>query len=411
MFAMRFSTSVRLSALALAASGGFVMLAVAATTTPKPPSTICVGANCVSAPVVAGNIKWHPGHYVWMSGPGFPANVQASTYALLDSTAKDTNLAGIQVMFKWADLEGAKAGDYSAGFAMVDALLAKMASEPNPKHLMISVTERSFGTASGAAPVGLLPQYIINMPNGDVVAPAGATWAGALNAIARLDNPAVIDRLIALAQAYGARYNSNPLVEMYGPMGESAISGNAGINASAFVTQMERLYAATAAAWPNTLMRWHLNFAPADSADQEMLALMTFAQQYPTSVIGGPDPEVALPLTSAYPVGTRVIQANMVFRGLQSSSSVLLQKYADLRGKLPWVGEYQGGPTVGAGYVLPADFGNYEINLMHASYCVYIYNTWTPANTSASDPHKWAAQLAYIDSTGGKTYGDITPPK
>jgi hypothetical protein len=406
------SRNTRGSAVALVACSGFAMLAGAATTVPKPPATICVGANCVSGPVVPGNIKWHPGHYVWVSGPGFPSRVQASTYALLNATANNSNLAGIQIIFKWADLEGATAGDYSAGFAMMDALLAKLAALPHPKRLMISVIERSFGTANGGQPNGLIPQYVINMPSGVAVAQTGSNWSGGLNAIARLDNPAVMDRLIALAQAYGKRYDSNPLVEMYGPMDESAVGGGAGINASAYVTQMQRLYAATSQAWPSTLVRWRLNFAPADSADQTMLSLLAFAKTLPNSAIGGPDPEVPLPIDSAsYPSGVRVIQANMVFRGLQSSSHAVIPKYEDLRAKMPWVGEYQGAPRIGAGNVLPNDFGSYEINVMHASHIVYIYNTWTPYNTSSSDPHKWAAQLAYIDSVNGQTYAGVTPPK
>jgi len=127
--------------------------------------------------------------------------------------------------------------------------------------------------------------------------------------------------------------------------------------------------------------------------------------------LGGPDPETPVPLAANYPVLTRVVQANMVFRGLQTSSTALIPVFPDLRGKLPWVGEYQGGPGIGAGYVLPNNFGSYEITVMHASHVVYLYNTWTPSNTAASDPHKWAAQLAYIDSTGGKTYAGGPVPQ
>jgi hypothetical protein len=401
-----FSRNVRGSAVALAACGGLAVLAVAAATVPKPPATVCVGANCVSGPVVPGNIKWHPGHYVWVSGPGYPSKVESAAFGLLNATAKDANVAGVQIIFKWSELEGSK-GDYSAGFAAIDRLLAKLASLPNPKRLMISVIERSFGTAGGGPPNGLLPQYILDMPNGYAVAAPGSSWSGALNAIARLDNPAVMDRLIALAQAYGQRYNSNPLVEMYTPMDESAVSGGAGLNFSSYVTQIQRLYAATSQAWPNTLVRWRLNFAPNEDA---MLTLMSFARTLPNSAIGGPDPEIPLPLPSSYPSSVRVIQANMMFRGLQPISSAAIQKYEDLRGKMPWVGEYQGAPRFGAGYVLPNDFGNYEINVMHASHLVYLYNTWSPYGSSSSDPHKWWAQLAYIDSTNGQTSA-VTPPK
>jgi hypothetical protein len=49
--------------------------------------------------------------------------------------------------------------------------------------------------------------------------------------------------------------------------------------------------------------------------------------------------------------------------------------------------------------------------VMHASYVVYMYNTWAPGGTPANDPHKWYSQLAYIDSTNGQTFRDTTTSK
>jgi hypothetical protein len=383
----------------------------AATSRPQAPTAICVDNHCPgNTPSVRSGVKWHPGHYIWVSGPGWKSALQTTTFGVLDSTAKDSNVAGIQTILFWKNLEGDKAGDYAAGFALIDSILAKLASLPVPKRLIISVQERTFGTAGGTLPSGVYPQYIANMANGVAVAPKSPRWSGALTSVARLDNPAVMDRLIALSQAYGARYNSHSLVEMYVPMSELAIAGDAGLDPSAYVTQVQRLYKASATAWPNTLLRWQFNFAPADPADKTMLSLIAAARALPQSIIGGPDPEVPLPLPSDYPANVRTIQGNRIFRGLkQTSTTTAAQSYEDLRGKIPWVGEYQGAPRTGAGDVLPADFGNYEINLMHASHIVYLYNTWLPANTPSTDPHKWSAQLAYIDSTGGATYAGATP--
>jgi hypothetical protein len=402
MIGKRVPGKVRLCVLA--ATAAFAALALAATT-PRPPTNLCIGANC--APTPSGGIKFHPGDYIFVGGPGYSSSVQSTTMSILNQTSKNTNVMGIQVAFKWVELEGAKAGDYSAGFALIDGLLAKLASMPTPKRLMILFWDSAYGTAGGGPPTNLLPQYIIDMPNGAVVAPQGSHWAGSLVAMARLDNPAVIDRLIALAQAYGNRYNSNPLVEMYSPESESSVSSNAGLNMPVFYTQMKRLYAAAAQAWPNTALRWNLNYTPGNN-DRVMLDLFAAARALPQSVIGGPDPEIPLPLQPDYPADTRTIQANKVFRGLQSASTNL-QAYEDLRGKIPWVGEYQGAPRIGVGSVLPADFGTYEINVMHAQYLVYLYNTWAPSNTQPNDPHKWMAQLAYIDSTHGATYPFTAP--
>lgn len=393
-------------AAAIAASSAVAMLAVAAVK-PQPPPKLCIGASCVTGPA-SGNIKWHPGHYVWVSGPGYSPNVQAATAALLDSISNDAQIAGVQIIFKWAELEGPKAGDYSGGFALIDSLLGKLGSMKTPKRLIISIQERTFGQGRDSVPGGVYPQYVIDS-GGVILAPVGSRWAGTLQSIAKLDQPAVMDRMIALTNAYGHRYDSNPLVEMIAPMGELAVSASAGIVSADYLTQVKRLYAAAAAAWPTTLVRWQLNFAPGDSNDSAMLSLLAQAKTQPQSIIGGPDPEVPLPLPASYPAGARTIQGNRVFRGLKSGSGNQVV-YEDLRGKLPWVGEYQGGPRLGAGDVLPGDFGDYEVNVMHASHLIYCYNTWAPSGTPPSDPHKWAAQRAYIDATQGATFAGITAP-
>src|ERR1700742_2165325 len=131
MFFMSVSKSVR-GALFAVACGGMAVIAGAATT-PKPPATICIGSNCATAPAVSGDIKWTPGFYVSIKDPGWD---QATAYSVLDQTGSNANVKGIQVMFRWADLEGATAGDYSKGFAAIDALLSKMGSEKNQKHLI-----------------------------------------------------------------------------------------------------------------------------------------------------------------------------------------------------------------------------------------------------------------------------------
>jgi hypothetical protein len=404
MIGKRVSRRARLCAATLAATATVTLIASAATT-PRPPAKVCIGTNCVTAPTTSGAIKFHPGSYVWVSATAY-AKEQPYVFSLLNSVANDSSVSGVQVVFRWSELEGATAGDYSAGFALVDALLAKMASLPTPKRLMLLVAERTYGTADGNPPVGLLPQYIINMPNGAIVAPKGSHWAGSLVSMARLDNPAVIDRLIALAQAYGNRYNSNPLMEMYAPMGESAVSGSAGLNSSVFIQQMQRLYAGAAQAWPNTALRWELNWVPA--SDATMASVLEFAKTLPQSVIGGPDSEGPLPVPAGQFGPSSTTQSARVFQGLPSGSGAAAQMFPDQRGQMPWIGEYEAaGNCCGSGGILPAAFAQFQINSLHASYLVYMQNTYLPSGTSSSDPHKWGAQLAYINSTQGATYPGV----
>jgi hypothetical protein len=365
---------------------------------PPPPSKICVNGKCSTqlattpSGATSTGIKWHPGHYVWLD----PHATQAAQLAAIDSLSAETTVQGFQLLINWASLEGTTPGDYSQGFALVDMYLAKLASLQVPKRLILGVNERSFGTPPAAgtgcadAAAGLLPAYLAtNSDGGCAIAAPGA--AGSLAVTARFWESNVMDRLIALSQAYAQRYDTNPLVEMFMGNGETSVAAPAGsgFNAATYYVQLKRWFDASEPAWPHTQLRLAANYG---GSNAQMLDLMTYASANGGVIIGGPDPELPLPNI------TRIIQTNQIFRAAVGGGK-------DFRLTVPWVGEVQ-SMGLGDKYTqTPADIFNYQSNTMHASYMIWMRNTWL-----GGPQQMWSTgELPFIQSVQGKIAGGSCP--
>jgi len=367
---------------------------------PPAPTKICVNGKCSPAVAVAANtgasvttgIKWHPGHYVWLD----PHTTTAAQLAAMDALSSETTVQGFELLINWASLEGSTAGDYSNGFAVVDAYLAKLASLKVPKRLLLGVTERSFGTPPPAgtdcadASSGLLPSYLAGLSDGGC-AIAAPNAAGSLAVMARFWEQPVMDRLIALSQAYAQRYDQNPLFEMFFGNGETSVSAPAGsgFSQSAYNAQLKRWFDASEPVWQHTQLRLAANY---DGSDAQTLDLMTYASANGGVIIGGPDPELPLPNI------TRTVQANQLFRAASGSGT-------DFRKTFPWLGEVQG---MGLGFKytqLPSDIFTYESNTMHASYMVWFRNGYL-----GGPAQQWSTGiLPYIQSIQGKVPAAACP--
>ena len=367
--------------------GAIFLGSLAAQSNPLPPTHVCVNGKCSSAiapsPGSAG-IKWHPGHYVWLD----PHSSQAAQMAAIDALSSDTTVQGVQLLINWAYLEGSTPGDYSNGFALVDGYLAKLASLKVPKRLILGVTERSFGTPPPAGTVcadaasKLLPSYLASLSDGGcAIALPGA--AGGLAVTARFWDAPVMDRLIALSQAYAQRYDQNPLFEMFFGNGETAVAAPPGSNFSmaAYAVQLKRWFDASEKVWTHTQLRLAANYA---GSDAQMLDLINYATANGGVIVGGPDPELPLPDI------TRPVQANEIFRGAAGGT--------DFRGVVPWVGEIQ-GYGLGVKFTqLPSDVFAYNSDTMHASYMIWLRNTWL-----GGAPQMWSSGiLPFIQSVQGK---------
>jgi len=373
------------------------------------------GQNAIQALSVSGQretcpaggvstaVKFHAGHYVHpsLSVARWDATFQAKAFAILDSIGGDDEVKGVQIMLYPWYLEGAQ-GDFTGGFKIVQTILDKCASLTFPKRLILCNYDRTFGTATGNVPGNVYPSYWVS--NGYIkVAPAGSAWSGSLTSIPLLDTAPVMDRFIALSQAYGAKFDSHPLFEMWSPMGETT-TGSAGLSVSGLITQYKRLLTATRTAWPTTMQRFMANFL---GTYDNMSDLLNHARTTGAVAVGGPDPEimndgsaVPTPLPSNYPTNVKTITTALVFRGLNKVDAVTTQvKYTDLRNRMPWCSEIQGS----CGTMLPAGYIAYERTTMHAWHIVHLYNDYLPSGANSSDPHRWTAQRAAIHAVAGAT--------
>lgn len=326
-----------------------------------------------STPAFAATRKWHPGHYFWPSQSAWSADVQAAHFHALDAVAANPYVKGIKIGFGWHDFEGAQ-GDYSPGFRIIDAYLKKL---PTDKYLMVHVNERNFGNPA----TRVYPRYVLD--NGWVVSrPDGASWSGNLATAAKMWQPQVMDRLIALSRAFAARYDSHPRFEQFS-LGETALAvpNSMGFSTPAWTTQLTRWFTESKKVWKSTYLRLNANFI---SNDEGMRDLITHCVNGGGVTVGGPDPELPLPSI------TRFITANRVFRGLDGG--------ADLRGTVPWTGEVQ---AMGLGTRFtqtPKEIFDYYDKTMRANHMVWLRNTWT-----GGAPQRWSTGiLPYINSIKGR---------
>jgi hypothetical protein len=243
---------------------------------------------------------------------------------------------------------------------------------------MFQIAERIFNTPTVDPTLGSLqsayPAYLLDSAYGVCCGVADATGTelqfggvvtgrgnGAFSgeiAIARLWDPAVMDRLVALSNAYAARYDGNPYFEMLS-IGESALPAWPGMSVPSLYQQVKRFYTAVATAWPHTMGRMVLNYTDTDSS---MKAFIDLCLSLSNCVVGGPDPE--LPATGNI---TRAIQANEVFRGAECIGCTA----RDYRGVLAWVGEQEYLGFEDNWAQAPSALASYQKNVMQNSFMIW----------------------------------------
>ena len=268
----------------------------------------------VASPTVG--MKWNPGHYAWAGKFRIQDKETLDTIlAFIDSIADSPEIRGIQVHAYWSALEGNTAGDYSAGFAAVDAILARCALRG--KQLMLALHERQFGGYSTDRTF-FFPAYIVN----------GSQYGLSVMRVDGIDRgittrvwqQPTMDRVIALSRAYAARYDKHPNLEMWVTEETSLNTEDDGFSGNAYLTQLERWAVASRAAWPNTGIRIKTNYV--STASDATFAAFHARLAGLGIAMGGPD-------TSP----TRIFNSNQIFTGSIGGR--------DYRGVVPWVSEVQ----------------------------------------------------------------------
>jgi hypothetical protein len=241
-----------------------------AQTQPNPPQQICVNNNCVavnppSAAAAHGSIKWNPGHYMASYSVLYGGSTISRVQSEMDDLNNQDAIIGYRAYITWAALEPTK-GNYD--FSVLDAVLARLKTGFNkPKRLVIYLWMYYQG-AMGSNDTRILPMYVQTDPayGASPVAGRYGWWGKNSNgastgqyAVAAY-YPPVMDRLVALVQALGKHYDSNPSVEAIEFMENSTIVQSAAhlgsvdphYSDSVYLAQTQRLLSAATAAFPHT---------------------------------------------------------------------------------------------------------------------------------------------------------------
>ena len=278
--------------------------------------------------------------------------------ANMDEIANDTAIKGVQIRIWWHTLEKSK-GVYD--FSSIDAYLKKLKSLKVPKQLVVRIEDRKFGTTSTN---GIVPDYLRN----ESIYKRGLTVTSTGYA-ARLWEQPVMDRLIALYKAIGARYDSDPYFEGIASE-ETTLSlvkdrWPAGYSHSALETQYSRLVSSVRTAMPQTNLFLYTNWMGADS----LMAGLIQSLVEPRAAAGGSN---VIPYKPTQ--GQRVWsgQLGAEYRGLLALSSSV--ETGELGGNL--------------GNFTPKQINDYAYNTLKVNHLFWVRNTW-----SGSAAQRWSTGI------------------
>lgn len=230
---------------------------------------------------VENPFKFTPGHYLMFDSGA--STTKEDNFATMDLYANESALVGFHRKERWKNLEGNTAGDYTAGFALIDEYLDNL---PAGKKFILEVREQLFGSSVPDDAHGLLPTYMDDIADGPYLWPGGAAWSGTLIIQAQLDTVEGMDRYIALYEAYAARYDDDDRFEMMrGGETSVAVPSSMGWDYTQYKNQLKRFATAARAAWTRTPIGIGTNYI-GSYADMQELFDRCVDEQICT---GGPD--------------------------------------------------------------------------------------------------------------------------
>jgi hypothetical protein len=289
----------------------------------------------------AQSIKWHPGHYMTMANGAS----QAQHFSHIDEIGKEPAIKGVQVRIWWYELEPSK-GIYD--FSKIDAYLNRLKSQSAEKRLVVRIMDRAFSTTSRAR---IVPDYLLSDPqyNGGVVRTKNGYAA-------RLWEKPVMDRLIALYQAIGTRYDSDNYFEGL-QSGETTLGLNGSKPPGYSVTTLAQQYKRFAAEARRTMPRTNLFFATNWLGPDEVMGSLVQSFVEPAVGVGGPNTQPDNPT-----------QGQRVWIG---------QMGADFRGTLAISSSVESTELGGShGDFTPKQIYDFAYNTLRVNYLFWSRNTW-----------------------------------
>ncbi len=356
-----------LAALACAAAIPLISLAAAP---PKAPSNLCIGDNNCAGPRDKKTFKWNPGNYMLL----YPGSPQSQ----LADIANEPYVEGAQIRYYWADLEKGK-NQYD--FSQIESDLRYLQSMQNPKRLVIQIFDRKFNTSS---PEGVVPSYLLTDPEyGGGIAKTRNGYA------ARIWEPAVMDREIALFTALAARFDAEPYFE--GITTEETIipfgtDVPVGYSHGALVSQLKRLMEESRKAWTQTNVFIFSNYLAGKSDPQYMIDIVSHAFTTQCGV-GGPD------LFS--------VPKHDPTQGMRAILGLI--GGVDYRGKTPIAFAVQSPELCGKeGCHTPEEIYNYAVDTLHVNYI--FWQRFGTTKDTATEKYSWQyGMLPLIRDVKGAT--------
>lgn len=231
----------------------------------KPVLLCLLAATAVLRAADSPDIKWHPGHYVFVG-----------SYKLTPEVLTLPRFRGVQKIYTWRDLEPEK-GRYDFSALKADLALVKK----HNRQLVVQLTYKSF--TRGARSV---PDYLIGAEYGGGVY---TTLKGSLNPV--IWNTNVAARFDALVAAFGREFDRDPNLEAVN-LPETATSARllkspqAGVQPytdQAYLAALKQGMNTLRHAFPHTVVIQYLNFPPG------LLGALTDYEKEIGVGMGGPD--------------------------------------------------------------------------------------------------------------------------
>lgn len=207
------------------------------------PGNVSAWSPTVTGVVASGTKKWTPGQYIRADAQGYPSK-DAQHYATYDKALPYSNIKGCEIPINWYRTNPSE-GQYD--WTYVDAHINRITeNRTNGKKVLLVTQFQNFGST--------VPSYPYNgddatLPNFILQAGWGATRTSN-GVMPKLDISGCMDAFILWLQAIGAKYDTDPYVDLF-TVGETS-SAYSGMNAANYATQWNRIPAVLAAAFPNT---------------------------------------------------------------------------------------------------------------------------------------------------------------
>jgi hypothetical protein len=403
--------------LSYRASGALAPIVVMATSIvwaaaqPDAPPSVCVNGKCVPTPVApatGAGIKWHPGQYMLSSVYTQAGNGNLSTKQTEQAIVRagPSVVLGWEGVYFWPVFENATAGAYD--FSVLDADYTAItgytsgsgasAVYSSPRRMSIELWHDYYFSGTGTV---VTPTYMLNNSTYGASPTSGSYgfwtangYSGAgTGQVTAIWRPAVMNRFIALVQALAAHrlpdgytVDTSPYIESVQFPSETADLPSYGINDSTYsdstyITELQALATAAAAAYPHTNVVMRNNYLENATPTYSLELSLPSAR----NASGGPD-------IFGYSSGQNVTSTGCGLGGVTwgqaayiglkpgSGSGNWVSGGTNLIGTVPYIGTIQNTEMVAeyGCYYTPADLFRQANTTLHATHLAWQYDAGFP---------------------------------